>query len=467
MVMGSIKQGTDLLVIGGGPGGYEAAARAGQLGLDVTLVEMGELGGTCLQRGCIPSKALISSAGILHRMQELGERGITVAGEIQVDAARLQAWKQKVIGRLTQGVAYLMKTNQVNVVRGTARFTGAREVQVENPDGGNQVFTFKHAIIATGSVTVELPFLKFDHQRVLDATDALALTSIPRSLVVVGGGYIGLELGICYRKLGAAVTVVEAMDQVLPGTDPDLIQVLMRKLRKLGITVHLQARARGVTDAGLQVTLADGQDTVIPGEKILVSVGRRPYTEGLGLEAAGVQTDAKGFIPVDEQCRTNVPHLFAVGDVAGGVLLAHKASHQGKVAAEVIAGKKSACDWVSVPAVVFTDPEIAYVGLTEAAAREAGYTVAVAKFPYTASGRALTMGETDGLVKVVADKQSGAVLGVQMVGPEVSELVAGATLALEMGATAEDIARTIHPHPTLSEGIMEAAAQIFSGIGGH
>lgn len=467
MVMGSIKQGTDVVIIGGGPGGYEAAARAGQLGLDVTLVEMDELGGTCLQRGCIPSKALINSAGILHRLKELGERGITVEGEVKVNAEQLQAWKKKVIGRLTQGVAFQMKTNQVNVVKGQAKFTGPKEIQVENPEGGNQVYTFKQAIIATGSVTVELPFLKFDHERVLDATDALALTSVPKSLVVVGGGYIGLELGICYRKLGAEVTVVEMMDQVLPGTDPDLIQVLMRKLRKLGITVHLKAKAGGVTAEGLQVTLEDGKETVIPAEKVLVSVGRQPYTAGLNLKAAGVQADAKGFITVDEQCRTNVPHIYAVGDVAGGVLLAHKASHQGKVAAEVIAGQKSACDWVSVPAVVFTDPEIAYVGLSEAAARQAGYEVSVAKFPYTASGRALTMGETDGLVKLVADKKTGVVLGVHMVGPEVSELVAQATLALEMAATVEDVARSIHPHPTLSEGIMEAAQQIFFGVKGH
>ncbi len=467
MVIDSNRQETEVLVVGGGPGGYEAAVRAAQLGKVVTLVEMDELGGTCLQRGCIPSKALIHSAGIVHRIQEVAERGITVEGAVKVNAEQLQVWKKKVIGRLTQGIGFLMKSNQVTVVKGRARFTGPREVQVEDPQGGSRVVAFQHCIIATGSVTAELPFLKFDHERVLTAGDALALKEIPRHLVVVGGGYIGLELGICYRKLGAEVTVVEAAEQVLPGTDPDLIQVLMRKLRKLGITVHLQAKARGVGATGLQVTLGDGQEAVLDGDRILVSVGRKPYTEGLGLAAAGVQTDVKGFIPVTDECRTNVPHIFAVGDVAGGVLLAHKASHQGKIAAEVIAGKKSACDWVAVPAVVFTDPEIAYVGLSEAAARAAGHEVAVAKFPYTASGRAMTMGETDGVVKLVANKQTGVVLGVHMVGPEVSELVAAATLALEMAATVEDVARTIHPHPTLSEGIMEAAQQIFFGLKGH
>lgn len=465
MVMGSIKTGTEVLVIGGGPGGYVAAARAAGLGKDVTLVEMNELGGTCLQVGCIPSKAIISVASLAQKVREGEERGLVAPG-LQVDLQKLQAWKQKVIGRLTQGVAFQMKQAQVNVVRGKARFEGPRDVVVEGPDG-TQAFTFQYCIIATGSVPVELRHLPFDGERVINSTGALALTELPRHLVVVGGGYIGVELGIAYRKLGSQVTIVEMMDQLLPGTDPDLVGVLMRKLRKLGVEVHLGARAGGMTAEGLQVTLAGGQEITLAADRVLVAVGRRPYTEGLNLEAAGVQVDPRGFIPVDAQCRTNVPHIFAIGDVTGGVLLAHRASHMGIVAAEVIAGQPSACDWVSVPAVVFTDPEIAYVGLTEQQAREQGYDVAVSKFPFTAIGRALTLAEPDGLVKVVADKATGAVLGVQMVGPEVAELIGEAALALEMGATVEDIARTIHPHPTLSEGIMEAAQSIFFGKGLH
>lgn len=463
MVMGSIKTGTDLLIIGAGPGGYVAAARAGHLGLDVTLVEAAELGGTCLNEGCIPSKALISAANILHHAREAADRGIQFT-DVRVEMAKLQAWKQKVISRLVSGVAYQQKQAQVNVVKGRARFEGPHDVVVEGPDG-NQAFQFKHCIIAAGSREVELPFLKFDGERVLSARDALNLQEVPGDLVVVGGGYIGLELGIVYRKLGANVTVVEMMDQVLPGTDPDLVNVLMRKLRRLGVTVHTGARAKGLAEADgrtvLEVEAAGGKALQLPADKILVSVGRRPYTDGLNLQAAGVELDERGFIKTDEQCRTNVPHIYAIGDVAGGMLLAHKASHEGLVAAEVIAGQPSARDWVSVPAVVFTDPEIAYVGLTEAQAREQGYQVRVGKFMFTASGRALTLGETDGLVKIVSDAESGVVLGVQMCGPEVSEMIGEATLALEMGALAEDVARTIHPHPTLSEGIMEAAQSIF------
>ncbi|MFO7173051.1 MAG: dihydrolipoyl dehydrogenase [Bacillota bacterium] len=463
MVMGSIKTGTDVLVIGAGPGGYVAAARAGHLGLDVTLVEAGELGGVCLNEGCIPSKALIAAANIVHHAREAADRGIHFT-DLRVDMEKLQEWKDKVIRRLVSGVAYQQKQAQVNVVRGRARFEGPHDAVVEGPDG-LQAFHFKYCIIATGSQPVELPFLKFDGERVLQARDALNLREVPEHLVVVGGGYIGLELGIVYRKLGAQVTVVEMMDQILPGTDPDLVNVLMRKLRRLGVTVHTRARARGLVEEGgrtvLQVEASDGQVLSLPADKVLVSVGRKPNTEGLNLAAAGVELDDRGFIKTDEQCRTNVPHIFAIGDVAGGMLLAHKASHEGLVAAEAIAGKPAAKDWVSVPAVVFTDPEIAYVGLTEQQAREQGYEVQVGRFQFTASGRALTLGETDGLVKIVADAKTGVVLGVQMAGPEVSEMISEAALALEMGALVEDIARTIHPHPTLSEGIMEAAQAIF------
>lgn len=471
MVVGTIATGTEVLVIGGGPGGYVAAARAAALGKDVTLVESSSLGGTCVSVGCIPSKALISSADLVQRLREAGDRGIT-AGDIQVDAARLQDWKNKVVKRLQQGVQFQMKSRDVNVVWGVAQFTGPQQVAVRSldPDGPVQSFTFEHCIIATGSATVELPALPFDHQFVIDSTDALALTAIPGDLVVVGGGYIGVELGTLYRKLGANVTIVEMMDQLLPGVDPDLVQVLMRRLRKLGITVHLEARAVAATapagaeqPGSLRIEDKKGQSLALPADKVLVAVGRRPYTEGLDLAAAGVRTNEKGFIPVDEQCRTSVPHIFAVGDVSGNPMLAHRASKQGLVAAEAICGQAAACDWAGVPAVIFTDPEIAYVGLTEAQARERGDEVTVSKFPFTANGRALTHGHTDGLVKLVADRESGLILGVQMVGPEMTELVGEATLALEMVTTVTDLGATMHPHPTLSEGLMEAALAIAHG----
>ncbi|WP_264844837.1 dihydrolipoyl dehydrogenase [Caldinitratiruptor microaerophilus] len=453
--MGSLRTRTEVLIIGGGTGGYIAAEHAAKLGKEVTLVEADKLGGTCLHHGCIPSKALISSADLVHRLRAAEDRGI-VAAEIRVDGRKLQEWKQKVLNRLESGIKTLMKGADVNVVHGRARLTGPREAVVEGPDGV-QTFTFEQCIVATGSVAAGLPHLPFDGERVLDAAAALDLAEPPGRLVVVGGGYIGLELGILYRKLGSEVTVVEATGQLLPGTDPDLVNVLMRKLRRLGVTVHRNARAGTLTDAGLEVQLEDGRAEVLPADKVLVAVGRRPNTEGLGLEAAGVALDERGFVRVDEQCRTRVPHIFAIGDVAGGPLLAHKAGHQGRVAAEVIAGRPSACDWAAVPAVVFTDPEIAWAGLSESEARERGYEVAVGKFLYTASGRALTLGETDGLVKVVADRNTGLVLGIHLCGPEVSELAAEATLALEMGAVVEDLASTIHPHPTLSEGIAEAS----------
>lgn len=461
MVMGSIATGTEVLVIGGGPGGYVAAHRAAQLGKDVTLVEMAGLGGVCLQQGCIPSKALISSGELISRLEEAAERGIT-AEKVSLDGARLQAWKRKVIDRLEKGVAGLLKSADVSVVKGKATFTDAKTVAVTPVDGEGptQAFTFEQCIIATGSAPINLKFMPFDGQRVLDARDVLALTEIPASVAVVGGGYIGIELGLMLRKLGAKVTVVEALDNILTGVDPDLVNVLSRRLRRLGVEVHTGASARGVAEEGLTVAAAGGATRVIPADKILVSVGRRPLTGEIGIEHTGIQLDGKGFIPVDQQCRTAVPHIYAIGDVTAGPMLAHRASKQAIVAAEAIAGLPSATDWVSVPAVVYTDPEIAYVGLSEAQAKEAGYEVDVAKFFFQALGRALTLGQSDGLIKIVAEKGSGVVLGVHMIGPEVSELISEATLALEMGATVEDLAATIHPHPTLAEGLMEAAQQL-------
>jgi len=466
MVMGSIKIGTDLVVIGGGPGGYVAAHRAAQLGLDVTLIENEELGGTCLNHGCIPSKALISVGDLIHKVKEGAERGIALNGSLDIDFAKTQEWKQnKVIKRLTMGVGAMMKSAQVEVIRGKAHFVDNHSIAVELYEGGNAAYTFKHAIIATGSVAVNPKFFPLDNETVVDARGALAFREIPRNLVVVGGGYIGVELGQAYAKLGAKVTIVEATDQLLPGTDPDLIAVLMRKLRRQNVNVMLKAKASGGLQEGkVRVEDAEGKVVAIEADKVLVAVGRRPYTEGLGLENAGVQVDEKGFVPVDSQQRTNVAHIYAVGDVCSPVMLAHKASDQGRVAAQAIAGRPVHADWQTVPAVIFTDPEIAHVGLTEGQAKAAGYDPVVGRHNFAAIGRALTMGESDGMVKLVADRQTGVLLGAQMIGPEVSELIGEITHALEMGALVEDVALTPHYHPTLSEGILEAAHTLLHSI---
>jgi dihydrolipoamide dehydrogenase len=466
MVMGSAKIGTDVLIIGAGPGGYIAAQRAGELGLTTTIVEMAELGGTCLNVGCIPSKALINVGDLIHRVKEGAERGIVLNGSIDVDFAKTQDWKNnKVVKRLTSGVASLMKAADAEVVKGKAYFTDANTVHIDVEGGQTQVYGFKYAIIATGSASVNPKFFPLDDKDVVDSTGALAFTAVPKSMVVVGGGIIGVELGQAYAKLGAKVTIVEAMDQLLPGTDPDMVNVLMRKLRRQGVDVMVKAKASGgLVNGKVKVEDAEGKTQEIEAEKVLVAIGRRPYTEGLKLEAAGVKLDEKGFIPVDNQQRTNVSHIFAIGDVASPIMLAHKASAEGRVAVEVIAGQKSYADWQTIPAVIFTDPEIATVGLTEKAAKEAGHDVIVSKHMFAAIGRALTMGESDGVVKLVADKSTRVLLGAQMCGPEVSELIGEMTLAIEMGALIDDVALTPHYHPTLSEGILEAAHSMLHNI---
>lgn len=466
MVMGSIKIGTEVLVIGGGPGGYVAADRAAQLGKDVVLVEWEELGGTCLNHGCIPSKALISVGDLVNKVKEGEERGIKLQGSIEIDFTKTQDWKQnKVIKRLTSGVASMMKAGQVEVVRGKAKFVDPHTVEIALNEGGNAVYTFKHCIIATGSRAVNPKFFPIDNENVVSARGALAFKEIPKNFVVVGGGYIGVELGIAYAKLGANVTIVEATGQLLPGTDPDMIQVLMRKLRRLNVNVMLNSKAGGGLQNGkVKVEEPDGKIAEIDADKVLVAIGRRPYTEGLELANAGLSIDDMGFIHVDEQMRTAVPHIYAIGDVVSPVMLAHKASAQGRVAAEAIAGARSFADWKTVPAVIFTDPEIATVGLTEKQAQEQGIDVVVAKHPFTAIGRALTMAETDGLVKLVANRETGVLLGAQMAGPEVSELIGEITTAIEMGALVADVALTPHYHPTLSEGILEAAHKLLHTI---
>jgi dihydrolipoamide dehydrogenase len=459
MVVGEITMGTQLLVIGSGVGGYPAAIRAAQLGLEVTLVEKEPaLGGVCLNHGCIPSKALIHAASLAHKIPELAEMGIE-ASSVKVDFKKLQAWRQSVVQKLSKGVEQLLKGNGVQVLQGKAVFQSPKKVLVES-EHGTQAVEFKHCLIATGSRPIELPGFEFDHETVLSSDDALQLQEVLDSLIVIGGGYIGLELGTVFAKLGTKVTVVEMLDQLLPGTDPELVRVVERKLKALGVEIHLQSKAKslkkGEGSAKLAVETPKGEIT-LEAEKVLVSVGRRPNSDELGLEQAKIERDGQGFIQVNENFQTVNPRVYAVGDVIGGPMLAHKATHEGLVVAELLAGKPAGADWQTIPAIIFTDPEIAYAGLTEKEAKEQGYKPLVGRFPFAALGRALTMGETDGFVKVIADEETHVVLGVQIVGPEASTLISEAALAVEMGARLEDIALTVHPHPTLPEALMEAA----------
>lgn len=459
MVVGEIATGTDVLVVGAGPGGYVAAIRAAQLGKDVTLVEKDELGGICLNAGCIPSKALIYASYLFEKIKHLDEMGISVK-EAQLDLEKMQLWKESVVKKLTGGVKHLCEGNGVNIIKGKATFVSAKKCLVES-EHGTQAIAFKDCIIATGSIPMTLPGFAIDGETVIDSTGALALKKLPQSLIVIGGGYIGLELGMAYAKFGSKVTVVEMLDDLLPGTDPELVRLVVRKARALGMEIYTSTTAkelkRGKSSAQLNIATPEGGKK-IEAEIVLVSIGRKPNTPpDLGLDKLGLQPDAKGFLKVDAQRRTSNPHVYAIGDIAGQPLLAHKASHEGLVAAEAICGLPSAADWQTVPAVIFTDPEIAYCGMSETEAQQAGYKILIGKFPFAALGRALTMSETDGFIKIIADEATKVVLGVQIVGPEASNLISEAVLAIEMGATLEDLALSIHPHPTLPEGLMEAA----------
>ncbi len=459
MVVGEIATGTQVLVIGAGPGGYVAAIRAAQLGKDVTLVEKDELGGVCLNIGCIPSKALIYASYLYEKIQHVDEMGISVK-DVHVELDKMQLWKESVVKRLTGGVKQLCEGNGVNIIKGKASFVSAKKCLVES-EHGTQAIEFKDCIIATGAVPMTIPGFEVDGERVIDSKGALALKELPESLVVIGGGYIGLELGMVYAKLGSKVTVVEMLDRLLPGTEPELVRPVARKARLLGMETYLSTQAKelkhGKDGAQLVITTPEG-DKKLVAEKVLVSVGRKPNTPPeLGLDKLGIKPDSKGFLQVDAQMRTSNPHVYAIGDVAGQPLLAHKASHEGLVAAEVICGLPSAADWQTVPAVIFTDPEIAYAGMTEEEAQKAGFKPLAGRFPFAALGRAISMNETEGFIKIIADEATNVVLGVQIVGPEASNLISEAALAIEMGARLEDLAMTIHPHPTLPEGLMEAA----------
>jgi dihydrolipoamide dehydrogenase len=391
----------------------------------------------------------------MKQIQRAGDLGIETA-QPRVDLQRLQAWKTGVVEKLRSGVAYLCKANGVNLVYGDARFQAPHQIQIWTKDGP-RIITADNIIIATGSRPVELPSFKFDGHFVITTTEALSLTEIPANFVVIGGGVSGLELGTAYARFGSHVTVIEMLDQLLPGVDGELVRVVERNLRRLGVETHVRARAKWVKDGKVTAELADGKEIEVPADKVMVAVGRRANSDQIGLEATGIKTDEAGFIQVNTQMQTNVPGIYAIGDVVGMPMLAHKASKQGIVAAEVISGLASAADFKAMPSGIWTEPEIATVGLTEKEAKNKGYEPIVGKFPFTALGRAVAVGETDGFVKVVADKESEQILGVQIVGADATDLISEAALAIEMGATLEDIGLTVHPHPTLPESLMEAA----------
>ncbi len=460
---------TQVAVIGAGPGGYPAAFRAADLGLDVTIIDPeANPGGVCLYRGCIPSKALLHAAKVITEAEEASRFGVSFE-KPDIDIDKLRGWKDEVVGKLVGGLGQLAKQRKIRHVRGRAKLVDKNTLAIENEDGSVEQLKFENAIIATGSRPTVIPGLPASGN-ILDSTSALDLPEIPRSMLVVGGGYIGLELGTVYAALGTEVSVVEMTSGLMPGADRDLVRVLQKRSEQIYKAIMLETKVVGVKEIGngMLVTLeGKGQEKEeLVFDKVLVCVGRKPNSEGLGIENTKVETDARGFIRVNEERRTGEPNIFAIGDVAGEPMLAHKATHEGRVAAEVIAGMKSAFMPNAIPAVVFTDPEIAWCGITETEAKERNIQISVARFPWGASGRAATLGRQDGATKIIADPESGRVLGVGIVGPGAGELIAEGVLAVEMGALASDIALSIHPHPTLSETLMEAA-EAFEGSSTH
>jgi dihydrolipoamide dehydrogenase len=448
----------DAVVVGAGPGGYVAAIRLAQLGKKTALVEKEALGGVCLNWGCIPSKALIAAANLVEEIRGAGERGI-VAEPPRVDVAKLREFKNAIVKKLVGGVATLEKGNGVEVVKGTATFVAPNAVEVSAGDGEKTRLEAPAFIVATGARPIEIPGFPFDGKDVWSAKEAVDLPEIPKRLVCIGGGVIGMELGTVYAKLGSQVTFVEALPQILTGVDPEAVRLVQKGIRQRGGTVHVNAKAKGFEKKGAALVVhleLDGKAQDVECDRILVGVGFQPNSGGVGLEKVGVKVGPKGFVEVNEQFRTSIPSIFAIGDLASPPFLAHKAFKEGEIAAEAIAGMKSAKDWVALPAAIFTDPEIGAVGLSEDEARKQGYDPIVGKFPFAALGRALAIDHAEGFVKVVGDRSSKLLLGATMCGPEASDLVAEAALALEMGAYLEDVALTIHAHPTLSEAFMEA-----------
>lgn len=454
-----------VIVLGGGPGGYAAAFRAADLGLKTALVESRvNPGGVCLFEGCIPSKALLHSAELINETRHAAEWGLTF-GEPQIDIDKLRNWKDtKVVNQLTGGLGQMAKSRKVAFIRGTGTILNNRQLEVALHEGGTQTLEFENLVIATGSSPIVLPFLP-KSERVMDSTAALELKDIPKRLLVLGGGYIGLEMATVYAALGSEVTVVEMLDSLLAGADPDLVRPLAKRLENQLKEVKLKTKVTGAVEQGdalvVSFEAADGTKSEETYDKILVSVGRRPNSRGIGLENTQIEADKQGFIPVNPQRRTVESSIYCIGDVAGQPMLAHKATHEGLVAVEAIAGHKVAFEPAAIPAVVFTDPEVAWVGLTEREAKEQGRKVEVAKFPWGASGRALTLDRPEGLTKLIVEPETERILGVGIVGKGAGELIAEATLAVEMAAVVTDLALTIHAHPTLSETVMESAEMFF------
>jgi dihydrolipoamide dehydrogenase len=457
-----------LAVIGAGPGGYAAAFLAADLGLSVALIDKEpNPGGVCLYRGCIPSKALLHVAKVMGEVEDIRQVGVDYPTP-NIDLNKLRDWKKSVVERLTGGLGQLTKRRKIQYVQGTATIRDAQTVEVAGSDGTNESITFDHAIVATGSRPAVIPSLALESPRILDSTSALDITSIPGSLLVVGGGYIGLELGSVYAALGTKVSVVEMLPGILPGADRDLVKVLSKRIETKfeSIMVNTTVASMAEKNDGVAVTFEGDGAGEAQFDAVLVSVGRKPNSEGFGLENTKVVVDERGFIQVDAQRRTAEPSIFAIGDVVGEPMLAHKASHEGRSAVEAIAGHKVAFEPQAIPAVIFTDPEIAWAGLTETEAKEKGIEVTVAKFPWAASGRALTLERTDGLTKLVVEPKTDRILGVGIAGVGAGDLIAEGVLAIEMGANATDLKLTIHPHPTLSETVMEAA-EVFFGQSTH
>jgi dihydrolipoamide dehydrogenase len=455
-----------IAVIGGGPGGYTAAFLGADLGMSVTLIDP-ELnpGGVCLYRGCIPSKALLHVAQLVDEAERARNWGIEYA-QPKIDIARLRSWKEAVVRKLTEGLGQLSKMRKVQYLQGRARFENSNTLRVSQVKGGEELLAFDHIIIATGSRPATIPSLKLDSPRMMDSTSALELREIPPTLLVIGGGYIGLELGTVYAALGSKVTMVEMLPGLLPGADRDLVLPLARRMGQIFDSILVNTTVSSVEEkpAGIRVTLegrreGEAQEKVF--DKVLVSVGRRPNSDIPGLEKTGVKVGERGFIQVNHQLRTDDPPIFAIGDVVGEPMLAHKASHEGRIAVEAMMGRKVAFEPNAIPAVVFTDPEIAWCGLTETQAQNHGREIKVVRFPWAASGRAVTLDRTEGMSKLILDPETERVLGAGIVGASAGEMISEAVLAIEMGATAEDLARTIHPHPTLSETLMESAESAF------
>ena len=456
----------DLVVIGAGPGGYVAAIRAAQLGMKVACVEKrGALGGTCLNIGCIPSKALLDSSELFHLAQQRFSRhGIQVAG-LSLDVPAMLARKDEVVKGLTDGVRFLFRKNKITAYQGVARLASHTTVVVRGDDGAETPLDARHILLATGSAPINLPFLPFDGTHVVSSTEALNFDKVPKHLVVVGGGYIGLELGSVWKRLGAKVTVIEFLPRIVPIMDLEIGDLLFKSLKKQGLEFQLETKVTGAKIQGDTVTVTaegkDGQTSAVEADRVLVAVGRRPYTEGLGLDAVGVTTDPKtGKVPVDPHFRTNVPTVSAIGDLIDGPMLAHKAEDEGVAFAELLAGKAGHIDYNTIPSVIYTWPEVSSVGLTEEQVKAQKIEYKVGKFPFLANGRAKAMDETEGLVKILADAKTDRVLGVHIIGPRASDMIAEAVTTMEFSGSAEDIARICHAHPTLSEAFREAALAV-------